>query len=361
KRLGSNFRSSLLIIFFFACSAAFIPGVAWISAGIDLPIVLFGIPALLFYMAARNRPAKQVFFFAMACIFFFLALKCKLMGLAILAAFACYEAVFKVETWNLLSIKRFAVSLFKFNWFFWIIAAVHVIQFRRIFGSISPTNEYDYSLSPINYLNSVGWYLNQVYGGYNLNMAIVGVIGIVAVVLAARMGNRLMIFGALWFFITLFPVGILKFHHYPHHLYFPTLGVAIYFGEACSQLLGCLWISKKKLGILLLAFFIIGYLGLGYPAFNKYTNDAINGWQLTKGTLRSLKVVVPLLPEKNVKFLIFPRPPAGLFDFKESIQITYSRFDGIEVKVFDSEKDFREDIDFTQKDVNKNTVAIPLV
>ena len=363
RRQGSSVNSALLTTFFFACSSALITAVAWISAGIDLPLILLGIPSLLCYIAARNNPPKpkQFLFLVLAGIFFLLALKCKLMGLSVLASFVCYEAVFKVPDWNIKAVTRWCASLIKFNFFFWAIAIVHVFSYQKVNGTIPTTGEYGYSLSPLNYLRSVGWYLNQVLGGFNISMVLVSLIGVFALLLAWRMRNRLMIFGAMWFFLTLFPVAILKIHHYPHHLYFPTVGAAIYFGEAFSQLLAWFRLRWTRLTIPLFAIIVIGYLGLAYPKFTKYSNDAVKGWQLTQKTLGSLKEIVPLLPNKNVKFLVYPRPPGSLFNFVESIQMTYSRFNGIELQVFDSENDFRESVHSAQQTVDQSVMPIALV
>ncbi len=335
--------ASLFAVFFFGCSSAYITTVAWWSAGIDLPLVTFGIPSILFYIKAKEAKKRIaiILWYLLSLLFFLMALKTKLMGLSILAAIFCYEIIIGQNTYSWQSIKNKTLVYFKWASVFIMIALIHVYKRHVTAGGIGTTGEYAVSLSPLNYLNSVGWYLNQILLSLHTSVWVVSLVWMLLLAFAIKYKNKIMIFGSLWFFLCLFPVAILKIHHYPHHLYFPAVGFYIFLGQTFYSIIAWIRLKKIRLANPATVVVVIGYIMLVRPDFRAYANDSNKGWAKTQATLASLKEVVPILPDIPVEFIVHPRPAAALFDFPQTAQIAYSKFKDIETTVIDNEDEFK--------------------
>lgn len=355
RTLSKNDYVALLAAFLFSINKITITPVAWISASIDQKLLMFALIACLCYLQAANHVQKKQKGMAILWIVIFnvaawLTFKSKLMAWTMPAIYFCIDFFYCNLFSNIRA--RFLDSLKRWLLIIWPLITLTLIYIPFYFieaDGIPKTGEYSTSLSPLNFLKSLSEYLSSCFSfnGFYAQSAVRIVsllIGAAILLYGCVFKNKNIIFGAVWFVITLTPVAILTKHHFDHHLYLPLFGLCF----AVSALAFDIYqiAAKKRFGkgfISLLLLLCLLYPYAMYKSFRDWNQNTKDAWTLSRATLDSIKVLYPTIPPE-ISFFVYPRPKWSMLDYSGSLNFLYNQFDGISVSVFESEDLFQSAI-----------------
>lgn len=360
RLLTNNDWIALCAAFLFSINKTTITPVSWVSASIDQKLLLFGLLAIFLYintarmMAASGKyPVGRILIFTLVAWF---AFKSKLMAWPLPAIYLLLDFTYCSEKQSLKeriidSSKRWL----KIVWPLLVLTIIYIPNFIAWMGGSVPTSgEYGISLNPLNFFASCGKYLASTFGlnGYysSSDAWLSGAAGAALLLYGIFYRNRDILFGMLWFTITLLPVGLLRTHHFDHHLYLPLFGLVM----AVAALLYDLTVRLKipSRGPALAAIFgvlVCGYTYVMYPFFKEYSVTTRDVVKLSNRTLTQIHEIAPIIP-KQVTFLVYPTPKWSLLNYSAPLNFLYQQFDGITTKVFDNQSDFESAIQASPSD-----------
>ena len=322
RYLSRSERTGLAAAFFFSLHKVMAITVAWDSTIIDSFMVLFGIPTFFFYTFAVNATDrfKKLGWYLLCYAFSLLTLKSKLSAVMFPAMLVMFEFF-----WGG---KGFIKNTIKRQWPIWTIYLIFAIS--SIPSLREPNPGYESQLGLISYWKGLMWYLSSttlsdnqihmaVYSSIGLNFVFISALGLA---ISQFRKKPTLIFGVLWFMISLFPVAILVTHHFDHHLYFPMVGASLFVGAATDWLL-----SKTEFKPWLTAvtalFLISVYFYRGYPIAKLDVDGLFDAHAKNERTLNGIKTLYPTFPE-HTHFYFNGRPPASLMDNGSSLRILWN-------------------------------------
>jgi hypothetical protein len=346
RLLTNNDWVGLCAAFLFSINLTTITPVSWVSATIDQKLLLFGLLAVFVYIrTARLMEASGRYPFGFILIFTltaWFAFKSKLMAWPLPAIYLLVDFTYLNSTENIKSrMIGSALRWLKITWPLHILTLIYIPYFLAWAGPINSSGEYGVSFSPLNYLSSYKHYLGRALG---MNDYFGGAVGVVLFLYVIFNKNRNVLFGVLWFSITLTPVAILTRHHFDHHVYLPLFGLVL---ALASMLVDAIERIKMPLSIKsrVAIFGILAglYAYVMHPFFTEWTEKIGDAPARSRRTLSEIKTIVPTVPE-NVTFFVYPTPKFSLLNYSAPLNFLYQKFNGITIKLFDNPVDFQNAI-----------------
>jgi len=207
---------------------------------------LFTAGGLIAYFRFRKQPARL--YFALTCLLAILAMGSKESGAAIVPLIVCGELFFFLPRSRRLWLRQTGPLL----------AALSVLALAFFFGRIRRTPGlltnafYAPHASASIWLSHVAEYLRLLtYGHLNFTSLTAAVLLAVTAVAAVAARNRTMIFGWLFFFISITPVAVIEIRQ-GYVLYLPVIGIGLFVASGMSYLIALLYrrFSLHKAGML---------------------------------------------------------------------------------------------------------------
>lgn len=250
RMLLDNRFAALAAAFFFALHKANAGGVMWNSGATDTLAVTFAIPAFCCYLFYRDTAPKRRWLLLLSCVLYYLALKSKLMAITLPILLVLYELCLVSQPF-----RTKIINIIRLQWPYWVISAVYLWAFLA--QGLPAEGAYEPVFSIGHFLESANWYLSRILFDVDPSrQTLLSVFLGAALILAIVLRNRQMVFGWLWFLISLGPVAPLAAHRSETHLYLPIIGFCIY----TAALLAWFRIRVRPVGSLA----IITTLGLGF-------------------------------------------------------------------------------------------------
>lgn len=360
RKLTNNDFIALTAAFLFSINKAVITPVAWVSASIDQKLLFFALLAVFNYISTaramietKKYPIGRVIIFT---IIAWLAFKSKLMAWPLPVIYLLVDFTFCNEKKNFKDRIIFSsIRWFKIVSPLIVLTLIYIPNFLKwMGGSIPKSGEYGVSLDILNFIFSWGKYLASTLGlngYYSFNAALFGcILGGFVFLYSIIYRNKNVLFGMLWFTITIIPVGLFRNHHFDHHLYLPIFGLVLAISAIMFDL--ALKLNIRKVATKFIAYLgiIIGIYIYGmYPFYKDYgasTADVVN---LSDRTLSQIFEIVPTINEP-VTFLVYPRPKWSLLNYSAPLNFMYKKFEGITIIVFDNKSDFNSAIQDSRMD-----------
>jgi hypothetical protein len=343
KKLSNNSWAGLFGAFFFATNKALITPVAWVSASIDQKLVLFFIPALLFYIKARKVKKFALLYFSLTYFFYFLTLKSKLMGVTLPSIFILYEIIYYLPKINIKEIILCTNRIFKIQSPIWIILALYA--YGHYFNLPPKNDEYGVTLEVSHYFESLCWYIDHSLYSLLPEIQTILLLTIIIFLSMLLLKSKLILLGILWFMITLFPVAILTKHHFDHHLYLPLVGLSMIVGGLFNGVFSSYHYFRKSGAIIIILLFIL-FLKIDQPYFDSYTNDTLSQWKKSERTMYDLKKFYSIALEKEIEFYVYPRPGGAILNFNYTLRMVFlkTKYNHI-IVVCETKEEFEKEIE----------------
>ena len=312
-KLFHNQFAALAAAFLFAIHKVNANGVMWNSGATDTLVVAFAIPAFYCYLSYRETESAGRWLLLVSCVLYYLALKSKLMALTLPILLMSYELCCTSQPF-----RAKAASIIKYQWPYWAISAIYLWAFLAV--GLPAEAAYKPVITVGHILDSINWYLSRIL--FDVDPSRQTALSILlggSLLLAVVLRNRQMVFGWLWFLVTLGPVAPLASHRFETHLYLPIIGFCIY----AAALLTWLVVRMRRVYSLFVVTAIgIGFLYVDLPMFKRISGFLLATWSWNQTTLSSLRGLLPSDPS-GAHIYVYPRPEGALFDTGSSIRVLY--------------------------------------
>ena len=245
-KLTKDTTIGLVATFLFSVNKAVIYPVTWVAASIDQNLLFFVLITAILYTTAYNTPTQERLKFYTLIILFnifaWLSCKNKISAYMMPPVYLMLSLIYH-NTYKNISIDTLIKIMKKWFFIIWplfILIAIFIPNFAKLYLTGNGVGGYAASLSPINFIISCSYYVANTIGleGYtNPNNIYFGFFFLLTlIVYGVCFKRRNIVFGLIWFLITITPAAILTVHHSDHHLYLPLFGYLLNISSCVSHI-----------------------------------------------------------------------------------------------------------------------------